>query len=173
MTQRPRTSESGSRSRKGSPPPPHSLGMWGASSPISRTRPRSRSISRPPAPKPRSRTSRSTGRTSSSRNRRTVAVRLRTASETLKSMGSPLWDAMATRGSLARGCTSRTVLLDFVYRSLMAQENWEDPVIEAYKRDVDLTLLRKNLRLTPEERILAAMELQRLAEEVRRAGREG
>jgi hypothetical protein len=37
---------------------------------------------------------------------------------------------------------------------------------------VDRTLLRKNLRLTPEERILAAMELQKLAEEVRRAGRE-
>jgi hypothetical protein len=58
----------------------------------------------------------------------------------------------------------------FVYRFEMSQENWKDPVIEAYKRDVDLTLLRKNLRLTPEERILAAMELQKLAEEVRRAG---
>lgn len=54
----------------------------------------------------------------------------------------------------------------------MARQNWQDPVIEAYKRNVDRTLLRKNLRLTPEERILAAMELQRLAEEVRRAGRE-
>ena len=54
----------------------------------------------------------------------------------------------------------------------MAQSNWKDPVVEAYKKDVDLTLLKKNLRLTPEERILAAMELQKLAEEVRRAGRE-
>ncbi len=54
----------------------------------------------------------------------------------------------------------------------MAQKAWKDPVIEAYKRDVDVSLLRKNLRLTPEERILAAMELQKLAEEVRRAGRE-
>ncbi|MEE8522845.1 MAG: hypothetical protein V3T72_02855 [Thermoanaerobaculia bacterium] len=54
----------------------------------------------------------------------------------------------------------------------MEREKWQDPVIEAYKRDVDLTLLRKNLRLTPEERIRAAMELQKLAEEVRRAGRE-
>lgn len=62
--------------------------------------------------------------------------------------------------------------MEFVYRWLMAQDNWKDPVIEAYKRDVDRTLLRKNLRLTPEERILAAMELQKLAEEVRRAGRE-
>lgn len=54
----------------------------------------------------------------------------------------------------------------------MAREEWNDPVTEAYKRDVDRTLLKKNLRLTPEERILAAMELQKLAEEVRRAGRE-
>ena len=37
-------------------------------------------------------------------------------------------------------------------------------MIEAYKRDVDRTLLRENLRLAPEERILAAMELQKLAE---------
>jgi len=60
-----------------------------------------------------------------------------------------------------------------VYRCIeMAYEEWRDPVIEAYKRDVDRTLLRKNLRLAPEERVLAAMELQKLAEEVRRAGRE-
>jgi hypothetical protein len=54
----------------------------------------------------------------------------------------------------------------------MPKDEWKDPVIEAYKRDVDVSLLRKNLRLTPEQRILAAMELQKLAEEVRRAGRE-
>ncbi|MCP3960489.1 MAG: hypothetical protein GY719_21805 [bacterium] len=54
----------------------------------------------------------------------------------------------------------------------MTDEKWEDPVIEAYKRDVDRTLLRKNLRLAPEERVLAAMELQKLAAEVSRAGRE-
>jgi hypothetical protein len=54
----------------------------------------------------------------------------------------------------------------------MAQREWRDPVVEAYKGDVDVTLLRRNLRRTPEERILAAMELQRLAEEFRRAGRE-
>jgi hypothetical protein len=46
-----------------------------------------------------------------------------------------------------------------------------DPIIEAYKRDVDRTLLRENLKKTPEERVLALMELQRLAEEARRAGR--
>ena len=29
-----------------------------------------------------------------------------------------------------------------------------DPVIEAYKRDVDRTLIRENLRRTPAERVL-------------------
>lgn len=47
-----------------------------------------------------------------------------------------------------------------------------DPVIEAYKRDVDRTLIRENLRLTVEERFDALMRLQEFAEELRRAGRE-
>lgn len=45
-----------------------------------------------------------------------------------------------------------------------------DPVIEAYKRDIDRTLLRENLKLTVEERFLALMELQRFATGLRRAG---
>ena len=47
-----------------------------------------------------------------------------------------------------------------------------DPVIEAYKKDVDVTLLRENLRRTPEERVRNLMALQRAAEELRKAGRE-
>jgi hypothetical protein len=47
-----------------------------------------------------------------------------------------------------------------------------DPVIEAYKRDVDVTLIRENLKLTYTERALKLMELQRMADELRRAGRE-
>jgi len=45
-----------------------------------------------------------------------------------------------------------------------------DPVIEAYKKDVDRTLLRRNLQKTVTERIEALMELQKLADEARRAG---
>lgn len=45
-----------------------------------------------------------------------------------------------------------------------------DPVIEAYKKDVDRTLLRENLRRTPEERWENILRMYRLAEEVRRAG---
>lgn len=46
-----------------------------------------------------------------------------------------------------------------------------DPVIEAYKRDIDRTLLRENLRRSVDERVRNLMALQRLAEEARRAGR--
>ena len=46
-----------------------------------------------------------------------------------------------------------------------------DPVIEAYKRDIDRTLLRENLRKSVEERLAGLVALQRLAEEARRAGR--
>lgn len=47
-----------------------------------------------------------------------------------------------------------------------------DPVIEAYKKDIDRTLLRESLKLTVEQRVRNLMELQRFAEELRRAGRE-
>lgn len=47
---------------------------------------------------------------------------------------------------------------------------WRDPVVEAYKRDVDVSLLIENLKRTPEERIRRLMELQAFAEELRAAG---
>ena len=47
-----------------------------------------------------------------------------------------------------------------------------DPVVEAYKKDLDRTLLRENLKLTVEERFRKAMALARFAEEMRRAGKE-
>ena len=45
-----------------------------------------------------------------------------------------------------------------------------DPVVEAYKRDIDRTLLRQNLRRSVTERIANLIALHRLAEEARRAG---
>ena len=47
-----------------------------------------------------------------------------------------------------------------------------DPVIQAFKNDVDRTLLRENLKLSVEDRLRQLMELQEFAEELRRAGRE-
>ena len=45
-----------------------------------------------------------------------------------------------------------------------------DPVIEAYKKDVDRTLIRENLKLSHEQRLLKLMDLQRFAHELRQAG---
>ena len=45
-----------------------------------------------------------------------------------------------------------------------------DPVIEAYKKDVDVTLIRENLRLTVDQRFQQLMKLQQFAEDLRRAG---
>ena len=46
-----------------------------------------------------------------------------------------------------------------------------DPVIEAYKKDVDRTLIRENLKLTVEQRFLQLMDMQKFAEGLRAAGR--
>ena len=45
-----------------------------------------------------------------------------------------------------------------------------DPVIEAYKKDVDRTLIRENLSKTHEERLLALEQMLEFVDEVRRAG---
>ena len=46
-----------------------------------------------------------------------------------------------------------------------------DPVVDAYKRHIDRTLLRQNLQRTVTERVENLMALQRLAAEARRAGK--
>jgi hypothetical protein len=46
-----------------------------------------------------------------------------------------------------------------------------DPVIEAYKKGIDVTLIRENLRLTVDQRIQQLMRMQEFAEELQRAGR--
>jgi hypothetical protein len=45
-----------------------------------------------------------------------------------------------------------------------------DEILELYRRDIDVTLLESNLRLTIDQRFLRLMELQKFAEELRRAG---
>jgi hypothetical protein len=46
-----------------------------------------------------------------------------------------------------------------------------DPVIEAYKKDVDRTILRENLKLTVEERLVKFERFWEYAQELRAAGR--
>ncbi len=45
-----------------------------------------------------------------------------------------------------------------------------DPVIEAYKKDVDRTLLIESLKLTPEQRSRRFLSFMEMACELRRAG---
>jgi hypothetical protein len=44
-----------------------------------------------------------------------------------------------------------------------------NPVIEAYKKDVDRTLLRENLKLTVEQRVQKMIAALRLVEEIQRS----
>ena len=44
-----------------------------------------------------------------------------------------------------------------------------DPIIEVYKKDVDRTLIRENLKLTVEERFDNLMRLQEFAADMRQA----
>ena len=46
-----------------------------------------------------------------------------------------------------------------------------DLVIEAYKRDVDRTLIREQLRRSVDDRVRAMIAASRFAEELREAGR--
>ncbi|HKO55254.1 MAG TPA: hypothetical protein VJ276_05205 [Thermoanaerobaculia bacterium] len=47
-----------------------------------------------------------------------------------------------------------------------------DPVVDAYKAGIDRTLIRENLRRSPEERLRALQQLQAFAEELRKAGKD-
>ncbi|HEY2321246.1 MAG TPA: hypothetical protein VGJ82_00150 [Thermoanaerobaculia bacterium] len=42
-----------------------------------------------------------------------------------------------------------------------------DDIIDLYKKDVDRTLIRENLKLTPEERLIKAQQLAQMAEKPR------
>ena len=53
----------------------------------------------------------------------------------------------------------------------LAPADYRDPVIEAYKKDVDRTLLRENLKLTVEERIRKAEKIHASVAAWREAGK--
>ena len=50
-----------------------------------------------------------------------------------------------------------------------ARQRYVDPVIEAYKKDIDRTLIRANLKLSVEQRFENLMHLQHFAAEMRQA----
>jgi len=53
----------------------------------------------------------------------------------------------------------------------LAPADFYDPVIEAYKKDIDRTLLRANLKLTVEERFRKFESLWHFARELHAAAR--
>jgi hypothetical protein len=53
----------------------------------------------------------------------------------------------------------------------MTERSSIDDIIDLYKRDVDVSLIRERLKRSIEERLEDLMELQRFAEELREAGR--
>jgi hypothetical protein len=55
--------------------------------------------------------------------------------------------------------------------SELAPPDVSDPVIEAYKKDVDQTLLIKNLQLTPAQRAEKLADFMKFLAEIQRAGR--
>jgi hypothetical protein len=52
----------------------------------------------------------------------------------------------------------------------MKTEPYRDPVVEVYMRDVDRTLLRENLKLTPAQRLEKLVSFSSFAAELRAAG---
>ncbi len=46
-----------------------------------------------------------------------------------------------------------------------------DEIIKLYMAGIDWTLIRENLQRTPEERLKNLIQLQRFAEELKKAGR--
>jgi transcriptional regulator with XRE-family HTH domain len=51
------------------------------------------------------------------------------------------------------------------------ETDWRDPVIEAYKKDIDRTLLRENLKLTFEQRLRQHQQLAQFAAKFRGVAR--
>jgi hypothetical protein len=56
-------------------------------------------------------------------------------------------------------------------RDVLAPPDYVDPVVEAYKKDVDRTLLRENLKLTVDERFRKFESFARFARELQESGR--
>jgi transcriptional regulator with XRE-family HTH domain len=100
------------------------------------------------------------------------------ASLTQRQLAERAGTTQAVVARIESGGTNPTVetverLIDaagFVLTVGMAPKSKPDPVTEAYRSGIDVTLLRENLRKTPEARVEAAIGVSKLAEEFRRAG---
>lgn len=107
---------------------------------------------------------------------REIEERLSDFAERWKKCGQLLHRASRSPGSSsANRSVENTTLEDIDFPAnrpiqMRSAELEPDPVVEAYKRDIDRTLLRQNLRRSATERVRNLIALQRLAVEARRAG---
>jgi hypothetical protein len=72
--------------------------------------------------------------------------------------GDVLWEFNMTKTSLPR------------YLPSLPPPDFVDPVIEAYKKDIDRTLIRENLKLTVAQRFEKYRRFREYARELRDAG---
>ena len=71
---------------------------------------------------------------------------------------------MADSNSIRSSAVEQPYSLDY------PPPDFVDPVIEEYKKDVDRSIIRENLKLTVEERLRKHQNAQTFFEELRRAG---
>lgn len=87
--------------------------------------------------------------------------------------------AQGSVAKLERGSTNSTIetlvryaqALDCEWHLELVPRSVSDPVVERYKADVDLTLLRENLKRSPDERLRSLADWQRSDQELTRAMR--
>ena len=69
------------------------------------------------------------------------------------------------------GKTMETRLMGNAAMAEDQSTNWQDSVIEVYKRDVDRTLLRENLKLSPAERLAKLQDFVKFLLKLQTAGK--
>jgi hypothetical protein len=77
--------------------------------------------------------------------------------------------AMNTVPEKAAETKSEEPVPPYILLSQLAPADYCDPVVEVYKRDIDRSLLRENLKLTPDERSRKFERNMRMVSELRRA----
>ena len=107
-----------------------------------------------------------------------VAIKRRAPGRSSETGIHALCDLRPRRGSPVRALVDEAVAARHNRAMAEAMElQWvslePSPVIEAYKKDVDRTLIRENLKLTPDERIKKMISVLRFVEEVRRTSTSG
>ncbi len=98
-------------------------------------------------------------------SQRDLALRARTAQSVV---------ARIEGGQVSPSVETLSRLLDaagFTFQADISPRPADDPVTEAYKRDIDRSLLLENLNRSPDDRIRALAALSAFASEARRAGR--